>query len=185
MSVAFMIEPNIKSQPKISKRFSATLIDYTPQFIFFFWYIYNFGEPNDEGGYSVEGLKATVPIIFWFVLLVIPEALSGKSLGKLVVGLKVVNAKNGESISMIQGIKRRLLDPIDLFITFGIVAYLNIKNTPQNQRLGDLWSKTIVVGGEETICTECAYQVNLEPDEVVKGKFICPNCNKEISNHII
>lgn len=180
-----MVESPIKSQPKISKRFFATVIDYIPQLIFFFWYIYNFGEPNDAGGYSVEGLKATAPIIFWFILLVIPEAISGKSLGKLVVGLKVVNAKNGKPISIIQGIKRRLLDPIDLLGTLGVVAYLNVKNTPQNQRLGDLWSKTIVVGGEETLCTNCGCKVNLNPLEVVTGKFTCPECGEEIENHIV
>ena len=45
---------------------------------------------------------------------------------------------------MIQSFKRHLLDPIDMSM-FGLIAIIIIKNTNYNQRLGDLWAKTIVV----------------------------------------
>ena len=38
----------------------------------------------------------------------------------------------------------RSLDPIDILI-YGIPAIIAIKNSDKNQRIGDMWAKTIVV----------------------------------------
>ncbi len=43
-----------------------------------------------------------------------------------------------------QSFKRHLLDPIDMFF-FGLIGILTIKNSVKNQRLGDMWAKTIVM----------------------------------------
>lgn len=54
----------MKHEKYILRRALAALIDYTIIFIITYFYLKNFGELNDEGAYSVSGLK-TLPIIFF------------------------------------------------------------------------------------------------------------------------
>ena len=73
------------------------------------------------------------------------ELCFGATLGNLIVGLKPIPINNdGNEIGFTQSFKRHFLDMIDMFC-FGLVAYIAIKNTEKNQRLGDLWAKTVVV----------------------------------------
>jgi len=69
----------------------------------------------------------------------------GATLRNSLVGLKPI-PKNGTNRKLTFGeaFKRHLLDPIDMFF-FGLVGIITIKNTDLNQRVGDLWAKTIVV----------------------------------------
>lgn len=136
---------NTNLKPNLTKRFFAGLIDYAIIYAFFYAFISAFGEPNEEGGYSVTGFLTLVPILFWFVFLVVFETFFGATLGNSIVGLqpKSLTKNNGE-LSLGQSIKRHLLDPIDMF-PFGLLAIMAIKNTDRNQRLGDIWAKTIVV----------------------------------------
>ncbi len=108
---------------------------------FFLCYIYAFGEPDAEGGYSVRGLQVIVPIIFWGLVTVGFETELGATLGNLLVGLKAI-PQNGTNRKLTFGesFKRHLLDPVDLFL-FGLIGIVTMKN----QRLGDIWGNTIVV----------------------------------------
>lgn len=132
------------TKPNLLKRFIAGLIDYLLVYGFFFAFVYAFGEPNNEGGYSVTGILSLIPFVFWFLIIVLTEVFLGATLGNALVGLKPqsLTKSNGE-LSLSQSIKRHLLDPIDMF-PFGLVAIITIKNTDRNQRLGDIWAKTIV-----------------------------------------
>lgn len=129
----------------IEKRVLAGLIDYTIISLFFFVYIFTFGKPNDSGGYSVTGVLALIPEIFWFCFTVLLEFYFGATLGNSIVGLKPKSliANNG-NLTFSQSFKRHLLDPIDMF-PFGFIGIITIKNTTKNQRLGDIWAKTIVL----------------------------------------
>lgn len=132
------------TKPNLLKRFIAGFIDYLLVYVFFYVFIYSFGEPNDEGGYSVKGVLGLIPIIFWFITIVLLEVFFGVTIGNSIVGLKpksLIN-NNGE-LSFSQSIKRHLLDPIDMF-PFGLIAVITIKNTDRNQRLGDIWAKTVI-----------------------------------------
>ena len=132
------------TKPNLLKRFIACLIDYLLVYGFFFAFVYSFGKPNDEGGYSVTGILSLIPIIFWFVIIVLIEVFFGATLGNSIVGLKPKSlTKNNGELSFSQSIKRHLLDPIDMF-PFGLIAIITIKNTDRNQRLGDIWAKTII-----------------------------------------
>lgn len=136
---------NTSLNPNLTKRFLAGLIDYAIIYAFFFAFISAFGEPNEEGGYSVTGFLALVPILFWFVFLVVIETIFGATLGNSIVGLQPKSLiKNNGELSLGQSLKRHVLDPIDMF-PFGLLAIMTIKNTDRNQRLGDIWAKTIVV----------------------------------------
>ncbi len=138
-----------RTKPNLLKRFIAGLIDYLLVYGFFFAFVYAFGEPNDEGGYSVTGILSLIPFVFWFLIIVFTEVFLGATLGNALVGLKPqsLTKSNGE-LSLSQSIKRHLFDPIDMF-PFGLIAIITIKNTDRNQRLGDIWAKTIVTEVEK------------------------------------
>jgi uncharacterized RDD family membrane protein YckC len=73
------------------------------------------------------------------------EQFFGQTLGNAIVNLKPVGIQTNQKPTLTQSFKRHLVAPIDLFVLFGLVGYLTIKNTDKNQRLGDLWAKTIVI----------------------------------------
>ncbi|HZH69561.1 MAG TPA: RDD family protein, partial [Flavobacteriaceae bacterium] len=97
------------------------------------------------GGYSMNGLPALVPVLFWFIMTVGLESGMGATLGNSIAGLKAIPMSGiNRKLTFIESLKRRLLDPIDMFL-LGLPAIIVIKNTEKNQRIGDLWAKTIVM----------------------------------------
>lgn len=136
---------NIKTEPNLGGRILAGLIDYLIIYGVVFAYIYSFGEPDPDGGYSISGLPALIPVIFWAFMTIGLEQLFGTTIGNSMVGLKPVSI-NGVSheLSFGQSIIRHLFDPIDMFF-FGLVGILTIQNSEKNQRVGDIIAKTIVI----------------------------------------
>ncbi|MEI5617184.1 RDD family protein, partial [Streptomyces brasiliscabiei] len=75
---------------------------------------------------------------------VIPESLTGKSLGKAVLKIKVVK-QDGDNITFSNSLVRHLFDIID-WLPFCFIVYIIImKRTEYNQRVGDIVAKTIVI----------------------------------------
>ena len=136
-----------QQKASLGKRFIASFIDYLAIGCFFMMYTYKFGVPNEDGGYTVSGLKVFVPLIFWFIYLVIIETLINATLGHFILGMKVVKIDNSR-IDFTKALKRHLVDPIDFFL-LGIPAMICINNTALNQRIGDLWAKTIVINDKD------------------------------------
>lgn len=136
-----------QDRAKLSTRFLASLIDYAVIICFFMFFVYKYGEPNSDGGQSIHGLKTLVPFGFWFLYLIVVESILSATVGHFLLGLKIVNIDYSK-IDLSKSIKRHILDPIDFFF-FGLPAIISIKNTPLNQRLGDLWANTIVVIDKE------------------------------------
>jgi uncharacterized RDD family membrane protein YckC len=81
-----------------------------------------FGEENSEGGFTVNGLKALVPPLLWFVYFIIVEAEFGQTVGHVLFDLKVVRL-DGQPLNLSNSLKRHLVDPIDFFL-FGIPAII-------------------------------------------------------------
>jgi len=134
-----------KTKSNIGSRILAGVIDYGIIYTFFFVLIFTLGEPDVEGIYHLKGLSAIIPITFWFALTVGLEFGMGGTIGNSLMGLKVISIKeNNRNITFTQSLKRHLLDPIDMFF-FGLVGAITIEYTERNQRVGDLWAKTIVV----------------------------------------
>ena len=172
----------IKTDAKLLRRTVATIIDYGLYLIFFTWLVTTYGEPNDEGGYTLRNdPKGWWIFVVWIIYFPIVESIRGRTFGKLIVGLRVVT-KNGNAISVGQAFKRHLLDMIDFFF-FGIVAFITIKNTPDHQRVGDLWAKTIVIGGDTCDCTNCRESLTLTADEIIRKEFVCPKCKMTIQSY--
>ena len=140
-----MIVTNTESH--LTKRIIATIIDYGIYYMFFFIFIGFFGEENGEGGKQVTGALALIPILVWFIYFVLFEATFFATLGHQLFHLEV-RSLDGSKIDFTQALRRRLLDFIDICF-LGIPAIIAIKNTDQNQRLGDLWAKTRIMKIEE------------------------------------
>ena len=139
----------IDTKPNIGKRILAGLMDYAIIFTFTYVFAATYGEPNIDGGYTVEGLPMLIPMGFWGIMIIGIEQLFGATLGNYLLDLKPISI-NGvqEELTIVQSFKRHLVDLIDMFF-FGLIGIMIIKNTEMNQRLGDLWAKTIVVNMKE------------------------------------
>jgi len=134
---------NVYPKASLGKRYLASFIDYAVLCCLFLVYIYSFGEQNEDGEYVVNGLAALIPLAFWFLYLVMIEGLCNATIGHFILGLKVIKVDNSR-FNISDSFKRHLMDPID-FCLFGVPAIISIKNTTLNQRLGDLFAKTIVI----------------------------------------
>ena len=140
----------IKTEANLGLRILSGFIDYFVIYVFFFVYVYTFGQPNEEGGYSVSGLPALVPVVFWGIMTVGLEQLFGVTIGNFLAGLKPVSINGVDrKLSFGQSLIRHLLDPVDMFF-FGLVGILTIKNSDKHQRVGDIVAKTIVVKASKT-----------------------------------
>jgi uncharacterized RDD family membrane protein YckC len=131
-------------KPNTWKRIAATLIDSSLFFVIFGLYVMKFGEPNDEGGYTINGLPSLLPELLWFVYVVLTERFFSATLGHMLFGLEVVPLR-GSKLTLVKVFKRRLADFVDLGITFGILALVLNRVMPMHQRLGDMWAGTVVI----------------------------------------
>ena len=129
----------------VGRRFLAGLIDYTLIWGATYAYVFSMGQPNEEGGYSVNGLAGLAPLLIWLSLTVFIEIGMGATIGNGVAGLKPVPLYGkSNSINFSQSLRRHLADPVDMFF-FGLVGILTIKNSLNKQRLGDIWANTVVI----------------------------------------
>ncbi len=122
-------------------RIFAFIIDAIIYFSIFYFTASSFGVPNEDGGYTVNGMPAFLLFLSSFLLWPISEALFGQTLGKRLLNIKVVN-NNEENISFSQAFLRFFFGFVDYMFISGIfVAMSNDKN----QRIGDLIAKTKVI----------------------------------------
>jgi len=134
----------------IGKRVVATLFDYTVVWAFVFFYFWAFGTPNERGGYTVSGWPTMIPVLFWFLFIVVSEIYLGGTLGHLICKIKVISMTQ-ENLTLWRTLKRRIADGLEIAWCFGLIAYLIAMNTKDNQRLGDLIAKTSVVGKNDLV----------------------------------
>ena len=144
-------------EPKryIKLRVFATLIDYGIYFILLYIYMWAFGIQTGGGGYTVNGLLVLPIPIAWFLYFVVTEAYNGATPGHDICKLTVVKV-NAQKLSLVDAFKRRIVDPIDIFI-YGIPALICIYNTPKFQRLGDIFADTVVVKKSDLTETEVVF----------------------------
>lgn len=104
------------------------------------------------GGTSFSPSEAAVRILsvamLATVLVVLPTAVDtltrGRSLGKLVVGIRVVR-DDGGPVRLRQAFVRALTGVFELWLTFGSVALICSMLQPQGKRVGDLLAGTYAV----------------------------------------
>ena len=130
------------------RRIYATLVDYTLIFALDIFYIVMAGTHTDDGTYTVSGLPALIPVLFWFVYIVVAEHYLGGTLGHQLFKLKIVS-RNGGNVTFGQTLKRRIFDAVEISWCFGLISWLIVKNSDQQQRLGDLIARTMVIGQDD------------------------------------
>ena len=138
---------DIIDQPKLAPikyRISACLID-----VLIFWLItfimgYFFGSYyayDETVGYHLSGFPAFFLFLIGFGLISIQEGLTGRTLGKRVVGIKVLSDDFSEG-SVTASIVRHLFDFVDMIFLVGLIV---AAASQKKQRIGDLIAKTVVV----------------------------------------
>lgn len=130
------------------ERFVAFLVDATIGFLLFLTFYYFWGDKSDSSEISVTGLPAFVLFLLNFLIWPVLEGFNGQTIGKKLVGLKVVN-DNFKDISMGQAFIRFFVGIIDFnCLLIGLFISLGNKN---KKRLGDIAAKTIVIDVKKPI----------------------------------
>ncbi|GIF26921.1 putative RDD family membrane protein YckC [Actinoplanes tereljensis] len=102
---------------------------------------------QDNATYQLSGVSTAHG--FWFVTFVflyyvLLEGLTGRTVGKLITGIRVVDAETGRRPGLLSGFVRTLLRIIDGFAGY-LLALIVVINSKNRRRLGDMAAKTLVV----------------------------------------
>ena len=134
----------------VGRRFVAVSVDGILLFVLALGIAYvtggTYAERNDSGanaGFTLDGGGALAWILGAFAYYVVSELVFGATIGKLVVGLRVVNG-DGEPITLGQALLRNIVRPVDFAFLY-LVAAIAVWTSPQRQRLGDRAAATFVV----------------------------------------
>lgn len=147
----------------------------------------NIGDFFDNNGWII--ILFILPVFFYDLLC--EMLLNGQSVGKKVMGIKVISL-NGEQPSFSQYLNRWVFRLVDFTISGSLVAFIMVAVTEKKQRLGDLIAGTTLVKTKprtefnETIYdkTEIDYQVtypevvNLKDSDVQLIKEVILTVNR-------
>jgi uncharacterized RDD family membrane protein YckC len=107
-----------------------------------------FGTSSVEGGAASASLGTLGTLLYailafgYFTLL---EGQLGQTLGKMLLGIKVVREDNGEVPGLGAAAIRTVLRIIDALPFAYLVGFISILISSKNQRLGDMAANTLVV----------------------------------------
>jgi uncharacterized RDD family membrane protein YckC len=126
-------------------RIIAGIIDIVAIIVIYALFAILFGDNSSEGGNvstSLNGFPGLLFLVISFAYYLVPEALTGQTLGKKIMGIKVV-ALEGE-MSWGKAAIRTILRIIDGLFLY-LVGVLCIAISKKHQRIGDMAAGTIVV----------------------------------------
>ncbi|HET7269495.1 MAG TPA: RDD family protein [Rubrobacter sp.] len=106
-----------------------------------------FGSTSVEGGQvgaSLSGVAALASFVLVFAYYILLEGFLGQTLGKMLLGIKVVKEDTGEVPGLGAATIRTLLRIIDSLF-FYLVAFVSVLASQKNKRLGDMVAHTLVV----------------------------------------
>lgn len=90
---------------------------------------------------SKAGVGWVIVALLYYVLL---EGLLGRTVGKLVTGIRVIDAKTGRTPGMFTALVRTLLRVVDGFAGY-LVGWIVVICSTRRRRLGDMAADTLVV----------------------------------------
>lgn len=106
-----------------------------------------FGSTSVEGGQvgaSLGGVAALVSFILVFAYYIVLEGYLGQTLGKMLLGIKVVREDTGGVPGLGAAAIRTVLRIVDGLFSY-LVAFIAVLASQKNQRLGDMVAHTLVV----------------------------------------
>jgi uncharacterized RDD family membrane protein YckC len=92
----------------------------------------------------LESNSGLAVYLILFAYFLVCEGVSGRTVGKLALGLRVVRVADGGPCGWSRSIVRNLIRPFDLLFV-GLPGGLVVMLTPARQRIGDLLGGTLVV----------------------------------------
>ena len=128
---------------KVGIRAVAAMIDGAMFFVFAYVIALLTGGITDEG-FSLTGAPAAFAFLLYFAYFVLMEAKMGGTLGKLLLGLRVVQVESGQPISFQASLIRNVLRFVDGLFCYLVGAIL-IWKSAKAQRLGDRVASTTVI----------------------------------------
>ena len=129
------------------RRVLATIVDGIVLSVIFWLFSALFGTTSAEGGEvsaSVSGLPSLIVFVLAFAYYILMEGYLGQTLGKMLLGIKVVREGSDGTPGLKAAAIRTVLRIVDGFF-FYIVAFIAVLASHQNQRLGDMAAHTLVV----------------------------------------
>jgi uncharacterized RDD family membrane protein YckC len=137
----------MNSKPGVLRRGFAWLLDFLFLSIFFFptTYLYS-GKWVMGSAHHLWGILDPICLVFLtiiFAYLVIMEAYIGWTIGKKILGMRIVD-KSGGHIGLQKSIIRNLLRLVDGLPAFNILGFVLITSSEKGQRFGDRIARTYV-----------------------------------------
>ena len=126
----------------IGLRAVAVIVDTIMLFIIMYIIALATGNSNAEG-FNMEGPPAFLGFVVWFLYYVGAEATTGATLGKMLIGARVVKT-DGSPAGWGPALIRNLLRIVDGLFVY-LVGAIFVMRSPTKQRLGDRVAGTVVV----------------------------------------
>jgi uncharacterized RDD family membrane protein YckC len=129
------------------RRVLATIVDGVVLGLLFFVMSMLFGSSSAQGGQvnaSLNGLPFLIYLVLVIAYYVLMEGYLGQTVGKMLLGIKVVREGTGEVPGLQGAAIRTVLRIVDGFF-FYLVAFISVLASSKNQRLGDMVANTLVV----------------------------------------
>lgn len=98
---------------------------------------------SEGGGALVFNYFVVTPVILFYTL-VSEVFLNGQTLGKKVLGIRVIKI-NGKQATLSDYIIRWLFRLLDIYLSLGAVASILINSTDKSQRIGDIIAGTVLI----------------------------------------
>ncbi len=102
------------------------------------------GNAVDEDHFLSLFVRTFVPLIGYFLYFLLSEGISGQTIGKKVVNIKVIRLDGEEPLLSDYAI-RALFHLIDTLFSAGVLAITLVSATDKRQRIGDMAANTTVV----------------------------------------
>ncbi len=107
-----------------------------------------FGTITTVGAANWNGSMPALPTVLYGVIVVLYyvllEGYLGQTVGKMLLGIKVVREDDGEAPGLAGATIRTLLRIVDSFFSY-LVAFITVLISGKNQRFGDMAAHTLVV----------------------------------------
>lgn len=140
----------------LGSRFAAVLLDLAIQVGAIIALTIVLGAAGVDSGYAVAVYLVLTFLVLFAYDIVLETWNSGRSVGKMAAGLRVVRADGGP-VNFLTAAIRNLVRIADFLPAFYLVGMFTILVTARNQRLGDLAAGTVVIRERRTTTPSTRY----------------------------